>query len=134
MIDPEELGLLEHASDGAEIVRPLRTLTRKSIKPRKLFETPTRKSKRSQVDEEIETEVDEDEPEEQPSPTRASRSRGIMGLESASSAVAGTKRKRGSPFDKWPRLKSGSRSVSATSIPASASRGRKRNAAEALDA
>lgn len=139
VIDPEELGLLEHASDGAEIVKPLRTLTRKSIKPRKLFQaaTPVRKSRRSQEDEEIETDIDDDnevEAKEQPSPTRASRSRTVPGVEGdATTVTTGGKRKRGSPFDKWPRMKSGSRSRSTGAGVATASRGRKRTAAEALD-
>ena len=107
-------------------MKPLRTLTRKSIKPRKLFQT------QSQVDEEIETEIDEDDVEAQQlaSPTRATRSRAV--IEFPTAEITGAKRKRGSPFDKWPRLKSGSGSRSAsTSGPAP--RGRKRNAAEALE-
>ena len=137
VIDPDELGLLSHSysrtANGHEIVRPLKTLTRKSIKPRRLFQDeksaqyiPTQQA--SQTDEEAETEIEDDQPaevEEQElfSPPHATRSR----TRDVSNSAGGGSKKR-SPFDTWPRLKSGARS--GDSVPAS--KGRKRTAAEAL--
>lgn len=133
MIDPEELGLLTRREDGAEIVKPLKTLTRKTIKPKRLFQP---EPELLQSDEEAETEIEDnhqqalertDPEEEQPSPSRATRS---GATKEVSGSSTGTKRKRGSPFDTWQRLKSGSRASDA--IPAT--KGRKRTAAEALEA
>lgn len=130
VIDPEELGLLEREANGHEIVRPLKTLTRKSIKPRRLFQDDTSAQalpdhQASQSDEEAETEIEDDQAAEDlepPSPSRATRSR-TRGVSNSGGS------KKVSPFDAWPRLKSGARS--GTSVPAS--KGRKRTAAEALD-
>lgn len=121
VIDPEELGLLARRHGTYETLKPLKTLTRKSIRPRRLFQDPT-----NQLDEEAETEIedndhtkDEDlEEQEQPSPSRSTRSQTKKVSNSGGS-------KKTSPFDSWPRLKSGSRS--------SSTRGRKRTAAEALE-
>ncbi|KAK5936941.1 hypothetical protein PMZ80_010879 [Knufia obscura] len=131
VIDPEELGLLEREVNGRDLVRPLKTLTRKSIKPRRLFQDEPSAQRvpqqASQSDEEAETEIDDNHPaendeQELPSPSRATRSRTRDVSNSAGS-------KKRSPFDAWPRLKSGARSSG--SVPAS--KGRKRTAAEALE-
>lgn len=131
MIDPEELGLLEREVNGRDLVRPLKTLTRKSIKPRRLFQDEPSAQRvpqqASQSDEEAETEIEDNHPaendeQELPSPSRATRSRTRDVSNSAGS-------KKRSPFDAWPRLKSGARSSG--SVPAS--KGRKRTAAEALE-
>ncbi|KAK5072108.1 hypothetical protein LTS08_000796 [Lithohypha guttulata] len=119
VIDPEELGLLVNETDAAEIIKPLKTLTRKSIRPKRLFQT---EKQLSQIDEEADTDIEDNqkeiEPEEeQPSPSRTTRSSG-----------AGNKKKRTSPFDSWQRLKPGSRSAGSDS----STKNRKRTAAEAL--
>ena len=132
MIDPEELGLLSRQANGHEIVKPLKTLTRKSIKPRRLFQDErSAEPLPTQSDEEAETELedhllandhDHEDEDEQSSPFRATRSRTREVSNSGGS-------KKASPFDTWPRLKSGTRTSG--SVPAS--KGRKRTAAEALD-
>lgn len=121
VIDPEELGLLARRHSARDIIKPLKTLTRKSIQPRRLFQE---EKQPSQIDEEADTEIEDnaqahdEELQEPTSPSRSSRSQikkpGQLGGS-----------KKTSPFDSWPRLKSGSRS--------SSTRGRKRNAAEALE-
>lgn len=123
VIDPEELGLLARRHGAYETLKPLRTLTRKSIRPRRLFQE---EKQTREIDEEADTEIednnqaqDEDlEEQEQPSPSRSTRSQMKKVSNSGGS-------KKTSPFDSWPRLKSGSRS--------SSTRGRKRNASEALE-
>lgn len=129
MIDPEALGLLERQPDAREIVKPLKTLTRKSIRPKRLFQ---QEQQPSQSDEEAETEIEDndvgpsgadnaddvEDPEEQPSPSRSTRSQ-------TKKIGANGRGKKESPFDSWPRLKAGSRSSSV--------KGRKRTAAEALE-
>lgn len=120
VIDPEELGLLARRHGAREIIRPLKTLTRKSIQPRRLFQEDKQPS---QTDEEADTEIedhnqDDEELQEPTSPSRSTRSQ-----IKKPSQIGGSKKT--SPFDSWPRLKSGSRS--------SSTRGRKRNAAEALE-
>lgn len=129
MIDAEDLGLLGDQPDGTEIVKPLKTLTRKSIKPRRLFQSENKEADAPEIDEEADTEVeDEQDLAEQTdvhSPSKATRSK-------AAEIVSGegsVKRKRNSPFDSWARMKPGSRSVGA----ATATKSRKRTAAEALD-
>lgn len=144
VIDPDELGLLSRsrATNGHEIVKPLKTLTRKSIKPRRLFQDegsahPLPNQQGSHSDEEAETEIEDDQPaevdleeqrQELTSPSRATRSRARD--VSNSGGTSGGSKKR-SPFDTWPRLKSGARSGGSGSVPAS--KGRKRTAAEALE-
>lgn len=123
VIDPEELGLLARRHGTYETLKPLKTLTRKSIRPRRLFQE---EKQASQIEEEAETEIedhdqfkdDDLEEQEQPSPSRSTRS------QMKKVSVSGGSKKT-SPFDSWPRLKSGSRS--------SSTRGRKRNASEALE-
>jgi len=128
VIDPEELGLLQRERGGKEIAAPLKTLTRKSIKPRRLFQTEEKQQQKfHHTDEEAETEIEDNREgsaseQELPSPSRATSSK----VPGAASASGGKKR---SPFDSWPRLKSGDRS--SLSVPAS--KGRKRTATEALN-
>lgn len=121
VIDAEDLGLLGDQPDGTEIVQPLKTLTRKSIKPRRLFQSENKKTETPHIDEDADTEVEE----EQSDIASPSKSKAAELVASEGPA----KRKRGSPFDSWVRMKPGSRSVSATK-----STGRKRTAAEALGA
>lgn len=133
VIDPNELGLLERRHGARDIIKPLKTLTRKSIRPRRLFQE---EKQPSQSDEEADTEIEDsnqaeaavNEDEEQPSPSRSTRSH-------AKKVTNGGSGKKTSPFDSWRRLKSGSGSGSATATgtASSSTRGRKRTAAEALE-
>lgn len=136
VIDPEELGLLEREINGRDIVKPLKTLTRKSIKPRRLFQEEAKakaaaKKQISHTDEEAETEIEDNLAgpvsleEEMPSPSRATRSR------TRDVSKDGQNGKKRSPFDSWARVKPGSTGSSSGSVPPS--RSRKRTAADALD-
>lgn len=95
----------------------MRTLTRKSIKPKRLFESAEDKAKRElEKEEEALTDVDEREFEDE-----------VSAVTHKSVKITGsTIEKKTSPFDKWPRLKKGSREGSATKAT-------KRSAAEALN-
>lgn len=117
VIDPDDLGLLTHAADGSTRTQPMRTLTRKSIKPKRLFESAEDKAKRElEKEEEALTDVDEREFENE-----------VSAVTHKSVKITGsTIEKKTSPFDKWPRLKKGSREGSATKAT-------KRSAAEALN-
>jgi hypothetical protein len=112
-ISDSDVGLLAHADSRAPRARPLRTLTRKSIKPTRLFETEQQKKLRmEQSEEEAVTDLED--------------------VEDSDAADESIKIKRGkagkksSPFDTWPRLKKGSRDVSS-------SKASKRSASDALD-
>lgn len=134
-IDAEDLGLLEHTDNGAARVKPLKTLTRKTIKPRRLFQNEKRKRANNDVaeeDEEALTDIDE--------PTAGSKAADAATTDSAenqpsqlSQESSGKTTQRGvdkpkkaSPFDSWPRVKAGSRSS------AGSGRGQKRTASEAM--
>jgi hypothetical protein len=59
VIDTDDLGLLEHLSDGAERL-PMKTLTRKSIKPKRLFQTEDQKKAReAEQEREASTDIEE---------------------------------------------------------------------------
>lgn len=59
VIDTEDLGLLEHLSDGAERL-PMKTLTRKSIKPKRLFQTDEQKKAReAEKQREVSTDIED---------------------------------------------------------------------------
>ena len=143
-IDDDELGLLEHTPTGSN-AKPLRTLTRRSIKPKRLFQTEAQKEAREVQDEEealtdIEEQSSQDEDasggvtiiESSPvSPSykigRSLRSTGkahLIPSEDDLNTVEGRSNKKTSPFDSWPRLKSGGGPAP------SASKGRKRGAPE----
>jgi hypothetical protein len=63
-IDPDDLGLLEHTTNGAEAVKLLKPLTRKSIQPIRLFQTEEQKRLREAEKAEEETVTDiEEEPD-----------------------------------------------------------------------
>jgi len=143
-IDPEDLGLLEHTSDRSKI-KPLKTLTRRSIKPTRLFQTEEQKRARElEKEEEALTDIEDKEDEQDGLFAEASQSntetvyaKPARSLRSTTQAVhltsddTGTEstsskstNKKGSPFDSWPRVKTGIRSTTATP------KGRKRSAAE----
>lgn len=60
-IDPSDLGLLEHTEGGAEALKLLQPLTRRSIKPTRLFQTEEQKRVReAEKAEEEATDIDEE--------------------------------------------------------------------------
>jgi len=156
-IDPNDLGMLQQSTDASAIVKPLKTLTRRSIRPRRLFQTEQQKRTReAEKEEEAATDIEEESelkeldhrvPElhvsETESEKRSTQPRKIRSLRSATKGAKRTldeddeveedtaskkKSKKVSPFDSWPRVKAGTRSATSTTT-----KGKKRNAAEALD-
>lgn len=138
-IDLNDLGLLEHLSSGGRVIRPMRTLTRKSIKPTRLFQTEQQERDRDAAKHEeavtdIEDEHFEDNMTPTSSPVRKSKRSAPSSTQPSSSTPAASseikaetpKRKRGSPFDSWPRLKSGA-------VAPKATRSRKRAASQDLE-
>ena len=107
-IDAEDLGLLEHVENGEMTVKPLKTLSRKSIKPTRLFQKEKQKlACEREQEEEAPTDVDE----------AAAGPSNVNIDESAQpfvpSVEAGVdKPKKTSPFDTWPRVKAGSKAAS----------------------
>jgi hypothetical protein len=141
VIDPNELGLLQHSPTEAN-TRSLKTLTRRSIKPKRLFQTDVQtKARETREAEEAVTDIEETADSsgdaEAPSPTyptinparsrRSSRKVQLHPADAESYEVSNTPNKKTSPFDTWPRLKSGGSST------VSGSKGRKRAAPDALD-
>jgi hypothetical protein len=60
-IDPDDLGLLEHADADVEALKLLKPLTRRSVRPTRLFQTEEQKRIReSERAEEEATDIDED--------------------------------------------------------------------------
>lgn len=119
-IDAEDLGFLRQSPDGAERVRPMRTLTRKSIKPTRLFQTKEQKAARErEKEEEALTDV-----EEQHSTDDSTTKLAPSGRPSKAPASSSDKKKT-SPFDSWPRLKKGERAIASIKTG-------KRTASEAL--
>jgi hypothetical protein len=135
VIDAEDLGLLEHNGDFSSVA-PLKTLTRKSVKPTRLFQTEEQKRAREAVKEEealtdIEghpsndvthldslstpTRISESHTPATPPPTgRALRSTTKKeavdaDLANVSAVQKSTlkKPKKASPFDSWKRVKAG---------------------------
>jgi len=152
VIDTQELGMLEHTPNGTAAVRPLKTLTRRSIKPTRLFQSEEQKRIREmEKEEEAATDI-EDEAEfgsvDVPAPTptilnakpasrslRSTRSTAMVTSDDISEpAVGKTKNvkppKKSSPFDSWPRLKAGSSSSAQAS---GAPKTKKRGASEVLE-
>jgi len=119
-IDEDDLGLLGHASDGAERVRPLRSLTRKSIKPTRLFQTEDQKAARQrEKEEEAATDVEEHSSAESSSAVNPATV--VKPSKSAGNPAKG----KTSPFDQWGRAKK--------PVNGSASRSSKRTAGDAFD-
>ena len=125
-IDAEDLGLLEHAEDGETRVKPLKTLTRKSIRPTRLFQSETQKRERErEKEEEALTDV-EDQATHVPESSETQRGSSKLAANVSSKLDKIDKPRKASPFDSWPRVKGSSR-LSSTS------KGQKRTASEALD-
>lgn len=133
-IDTADLGLLSRSSHQTTQVRGLRTMTRKSIKPQKLFQNELAAKSPAQTqqlaDEEAETEIEDNDHEhtagEEEALTRTPRKK----TRPKTIAEQSAKKRTSSPFDSWPRLKSGSASASAGaggSARATRASGRKRN-------
>lgn len=131
-IDTADLGLLSRSSHQTTQVRGLRTMTRKSIKPQKLFQKELAAKNPAQIlqlaDEEAETEIEDNDHEhtagEEEVLTRTPRKK----TRPKTIAEQSAKKRTSSPFDSWPRLKSGSGSGSASgSARATRASGRKRN-------
>lgn len=142
-IDEEDLGLLGHTTNGTTDVKPLKTLSRRSIKPKRLFQTEAQKRAREEEkEEEAATDIEDqgDGTEDGPSnPTphapeskfgRGMRSKKhtMPSLDQSSPDEQSTRNsQKGSPFDSWPRLKPGPRGVGGSQ------KGKKRGANEAVD-
>ena len=143
------MGLLERNRDFASAA-PLKTLTRKSIKPTRLFQTEAQKRTReAEKDEEALTDIEvqsnsaqlaspstptkvpgSETPATPPPTGRALRSTSkkqttdadLVGVDAVAKSKA-KKPKRASPFDSWKRMKAG-----ATAVAADLSKSRKRGA------
>ena len=101
----DEPGLLSYSNDSVQRTRPMRTLTRKSIKPKRLFESEEdRLARLKGKEEEIATDIDDRASEEEISTATASHKHVKGSIKSGD--------KKTSPFDKWPRLKKGGRGAS----------------------
>ena len=130
--------LLEHSPESR--AKSLRTLTRRSIKPKRLFQSAAQKKTREvQEEEEALTDIEESTGQNEDarvsgpdSPTantgRSLRSTAkVLPDEFESNSPGGTSVKKTSPFDAWPRLKAGGSSTAA------GHRGRKRGAPDVAD-
>ncbi|OAG40432.1 hypothetical protein AYO21_05332 [Fonsecaea monophora] len=145
-IDTGDLGLLEHTPKGSDVKR-LRTLTRRSIKPKRLFQTEAQqKAREAEREEEALTDIEEPTDQKEDASAaignstssdispmsktkRSLRSSGPAPLisEEVKSLDTGRRSQKASPFDSWPRLKSGGRSMAGTP------KGKKRGAADILE-
>ena len=134
------MGLLEHSPESN--VKSLKPLTRRSIKPKRLFQTEAQKKAREVQDEEeaptdIEDSTGQDGDAEASSPVsptlkrgRSLRSTGITHVVANGTDLNDTEThptNKTSPFDAWPRLKSGGRA------PTGIQKGRKRGAPDAFE-
>ncbi|KIW65481.1 hypothetical protein PV04_07738 [Phialophora macrospora] len=139
-IDEADLGLLEHSPESA--TKSLKPLTRRSIKPKRLFQSEAqKKARKAQEEEEALTDIEEPtgqngdaEVSSPGSPSvktgRSLRSTGkalLFTNEAESSGANASSNKKTSPFDTWPRLKSGGRSSPG------GQKGRKRGAPDTAD-
>lgn len=125
VIDTEDLGLLEHTPNGTTELKPLKTLSRRSIKPKRLFQTDAQKRAREEEKaEEAATDIEdqddgaEDGPSTSVSPDFMSKfGRGLRSKKPTIPAVGrdspeeqdARSSQKSSPFDSWPRLKPGPR-------------------------
>lgn len=141
-IDAGDLGLLEHNPKDSG-GKPLKTLTRRSIKPTRLFQTEEQKRAReAEKEEEALTDIEDPtgpsgdilgemreskESETVPMPKSGRSLRSAMKGEGGANERSRHSSKKVSPFDSWPRLKSTGRSEGGSS------KGRKRGAAEAVE-
>ena len=155
VIDTQELGLLEHTPNGTAAVRPLKTLTRRSIKPTRLFQSEEQKKAREmEKEEEAATEIEEEaefDSVDVPAPTptvsnvkppsrslrstRSTAKNSMVTSDDIIEPVVGKIKnvkpaKRSSPFDSWPRVKAGSSSSAQAS---GAPKTKKRGASEVLE-
>ena len=149
VIDAADLGLLEHVPDGAERL-PMTTLTRKSIKPKRLFQTDEQKQAReAEKEEEAATDIEENTAQidvpaassidgievvnlitpAETGRTLRSPKKAVPGAEASSASVVEKVKehhiKNGSPFSAWKRVKS-----SVGSSASASSKGTKRQASD----
>lgn len=126
-IDIDDQGLLEDDQDAEQKLKKVKTLTRKSIKPTRLFQAEIQKrAKVREQEEEAATDIEEDMIQE-PAAESSNRVEGPSRKANTAAKLEGLEKSRkSSPFDSWPRVKGSSRQ-------SSASKGQKRSAAEALD-
>lgn len=152
-IDSEDLGLLEHSRGPVPDVKSLRTLTRKSIKPTRLFQTELEKrTHEAEKEEEAPTDIEDDsDNSKQPievidlitpkdgsevtkpstsaapakkQPGHSTLTKGHLDSDSdVSQGTSNSKNKKASPFDTWKRVKRGT-----ATEPSTASKGKKRAA------
>ncbi|RMZ87995.1 hypothetical protein DV736_g4785, partial [Chaetothyriales sp. CBS 134916] len=121
VIDDQDLGLLQHTEEGVTRAKPLKTLTRKSIKPTRLFQQEVQRRARDRaMEEEAPTDIEQDvtndedgdnkdEDEEKAEVEHAP----IIDADTKRRSVGVDTKSKASPFDAWPRVKPGTRSVSA---------------------
>lgn len=120
-IDEDDLGLLSRTPGGSERLRPMRTLTRKSIKPTRLFQTEEQKAARErEKEEEAMTDV-----EEHSSTDSSSVKPQTKTVKGSKSAKEPGNEKKTSPFDQWSRARK--------SQDGSTSKAAKRSASDAFD-
>ena len=120
--------------DGESKARPLRTLTRKSIRPTRLFQSEVQKVAREQEqEEEAPTDVDEASTAANSFDVTTAKDTANDLAESSQSSTTVTRRrsadtaKKASPFGSWKRIKSGGKGS------ASSSKGQKRTASQAVE-
>lgn len=115
-----------HDLNGSMSGRPLRTLTRKGIKPTRLFETEEQKEARERAkEEEAETEIEDNGAEAETNKPDTAYNSDLP----TSKHIHPKKTQRGSPFDSWARIKPGSKTPATSAVK----QGKKRAAADALD-
>ncbi|RMZ75220.1 hypothetical protein DV737_g5401, partial [Chaetothyriales sp. CBS 132003] len=121
VIDDQDLGLLQHTEEGATRAKPLKTLTRKSVKPTRLFQQEVQRRARDRAkEEEAPTDIEQDAANDEDDDDKEEAEDEAEG-ECARTIDVGTKRRsvgldpksKASPFDAWPRVKPGTRSMSA---------------------
>ncbi|EXJ87678.1 hypothetical protein A1O1_04602 [Capronia coronata CBS 617.96] len=134
-IDPDELGLLSH-TPARSTAKPMKTLTRRSIKPTCLFQTEEqRRARELEKEEEALTDIEGiegsdgdiagDSTHDNHSAQKTSRSLRSSSKKVGADALDGThlreavvrrtnKPKQASPFDSWPRVKHGLRTEAAS--------------------
>ncbi len=122
-IDVDDLGLLGHAEDGTTRLKPLKTLTRKTIKPTRLFQTETQKRMREREREE-EALTDVEDAPDVVAATAESSAKPSSNVSAKLEAVDNTR--KASPFDSWRRVKGSARH-------SSTSKGQKRTSSEAFE-
>jgi hypothetical protein len=146
--DADDLGLLEHNTHGKVNTSPMKTLSRRSIKPKRLFESETQKRAReAEKEEEAMTDIEVDAnvdakaangtlPSKTANATTRSKSSRILRSsrgghltsdesESDKEEPGARQGHKASPFDSWPRVRSGR--------SGGLSKGKKRDASDLLD-